>query len=114
MYALTGDADHLSTARLFNHFAWSAPLALGRDDLNGNHANTHIPEVVGNARGYELSGNATDRAIALEFFRAVTTNHSWATGGSNDGEYWGAPSRMGDQLNGHTARGHGRPTRTRA
>ena len=45
---------------------------------------------------------ATDKAIAVEFFAAVTRNHSWVTGGSNDGEYWGAPMRMGDQLNGNT------------
>ena len=42
------------------------------------------------------------RASWVEFFAAVTRNHSWATGGSNDGEHWGAPMRMGDQLNGNT------------
>ena len=102
LYALTGDPTHLAAGRLFNHWSWSAPLAAGIDDLGGNHANTHIPEVIGNAVGYEQTGNATDRAIVEEFFRAVTTNHSWATGGSNDGEYWGAARRMGDQLNGNT------------
>ena len=102
LYALTRDPMHLATGRLFNHYAWSAPLAAGVDDLGGNHANTHIPEVIGNAVGYEQTGNATDRAIAEEFFLAVTTNHSWVTGGSNDGEYWGAARRMGDQLNGNT------------
>lgn len=102
LYALTKDPAHLATGRLFNHWTWSAPLAAGVDDLGGNHANTHIPEVLGNAVGYELTANATDRAIALEFFAAVTANHSWATGGSNDGEYWGAPKRLGDALNANT------------
>ena len=85
LYALTKDGDHLTTGRYFNHWSWSAPLAAGLDGLGGNHANTHIPEVIGNARGYELTSNATDKAIALEFFAAVTQNHSWVTGGSNDG-----------------------------
>ena len=103
LYAITQNASHLATARLFNHFAWSAPLAAGVDDLGGNHANTHIPEVIGNARGYEVTLNTTDRDIALEFFAAVTQNHSWATGGSNDGEYWNtAPMRMGNALNANT------------
>ena len=93
LYAVTGDVEHLQTGRLFNHWAWSAPLAAGVDNLGGNHANTHIPEVLGNAVGYELTGNATDRAITLQFFAAVTQNHSWATGGSNDGEYWGGARR---------------------
>ena len=102
LYAITNDPDHLASARFFNHWSWSAPLAAGNDDLGGNHANTHIPEVIGNARGYETTANLTDKAIAVEFFAAVTQNHSWVTGGSNNGEYWGAPMRMGDQLNGNT------------
>ena len=45
LYALTGDPAHLATARYFNHWAWTAPLAVGADDLDHQHANTHIPEV---------------------------------------------------------------------
>lgn len=91
LYALSGDPAHLTTGRLFNHWSWTAPLAAGHDNLDGNHANTHIPEVIGNAVGYELTANATDRAIATEFFTALMANHSWVTGGSNDHEYWGGP-----------------------
>ena len=65
-------------------------------------SDTHIPEILGNSRGYEVSGNATDLAIVTEFFHALTTNHTWATGGSNDGEYWGKPAEMGDNLNTQT------------
>lgn len=90
-------------------FQWTAPLAAGLDDLGGdygnvygNHANTHIPEIIGSARGYELSSNVTQKAIAETFFRVLLANHSWATGGSNDGEHWTAPARMGDQLNADT------------
>jgi DUF1680 family protein len=73
----------------------SAALSLSRPlrtpppgNDGGSHANTHIPEVIGTARGYELTGNETQQAIALNFFHIVTSNHSWATGGSNDGEHW--------------------------
>ena len=102
LYAVTGDPEHLRTGRLFNHWSWSAPLANGIDAIGGQHANTHIPEVLGNAVAYELSENATDKAIALQFWEAVTRNHSWVTGGSNDHEYWGAAHRMGDSLDGDT------------
>eukprot|EP00756_Hemistasia_phaeocysticola_P014971 Hpha_TRINITY_DN15377_c2_g13::TRINITY_DN15377_c2_g13_i1::g.88518::m.88518/K09955/K09955; uncharacterized protein len=102
LYTVTGEKTYLQTAYAFNHWDWSAPLAAGVDDLDGNHANTHIPEVIGNQRGYEITGNLTDRAVAVEFFAAVTKNHSFVTGGSNDHEHWGAPRRMGDQLNADT------------
>ena len=70
--------------------------------LQNKKANTHIPEIIGNMVGYEMSGNITDKAISEEFFAAVTQNHSWATGGSNDAEHWQAPMKMGDNLNADT------------
>jgi hypothetical protein len=35
LYAITGDPTHLSTGLRFNHWAFTAPLALGQDDLDG-------------------------------------------------------------------------------
>ncbi|KAK3239640.1 hypothetical protein CYMTET_50452 [Cymbomonas tetramitiformis] len=102
LYNVTGNPAFLKAGYAFNHWSWSAPLASAVDDLAGNHANTHIPEVIGNARGYELTGNLTDRDITMYFFDAVTTNHSFATGGSNDGEHWGPALRLGDELNANT------------
>ena len=32
----------------------------------------------------------------------MTLNHSWATDGSNDGEYWQTALQMGDSLNDNT------------
>eukprot|EP01050_Picozoa_sp_SAG11_P015864 SAG11_NODE_2101_length_3821_cov_1.700699_3_plen_141_part_00 len=75
----TGNATHLKTGHRFNHWQWIAPLAAGLDDLDGshgnvggNHANTHIPEIIGSARGYELTGNKTQLAIATNFFNILT------------------------------------------
>lgn len=99
---ITRSPEHLDAGRYFNHYQWTAPLAIGVDDLdashgnvNGNHANTHIPEIIGSARGYELTGNATQKAIAENFFSIITTAHSFATGGSNDDEHWGSPHELG-------------------
>ena len=109
LYEVTGTEKYLETGKHFNHWQWTAPLAIGDDDIdashgnhNGNHANTHIPEIIGSQRGYELTGNETQKAIAVNFFHIVPANHSWATGGSNDGEHWGTPQRMGDALNADT------------
>ena len=40
-------------------------------------------EIIGSARGYELTGNDTQKDIAVNFFHIVTANHSWATGGES-------------------------------
>ena len=76
----------------------------------GNHANTHIPEIIGSARGYELTGNRTQQAITTNFFNILTAGenktfkpaapggHSFATGGSNAAEHWFSPSVLGDSL----------------
>ena len=100
--AVTGDARWLQAASYFNHWSWSAPLAVGVDDLDGNHANTHLPEVVGDARGYELTGNDTKLAIVTNFLNILRDGHSFATGGSNDGEHWGAAHALGDEMNADT------------
>jgi len=105
LYAHTGDARHLATARRFNGFVFTAPLAAGVDDLSSlpfPHANFHLPEVVGNARAYELTGNATDKAVVDTFFDVLSANHSYATGGSNSGECWQGARDLGNFLDAQT------------
>jgi len=98
----TGNATYAATASLFNHYAWTAPLVVHDDQLGLFHANTHIPEVIGDLNGYALSGNETQRAIVDNFLDMLLANHSWATGGSNDHEFWSAPRTLGDFLNADT------------
>lgn len=105
LYEVSGDVAHLATARRFNGFVFTAPLAVGHDDLAElpfPHANFHLPEIIGNAKGYELTGNATDRAIVRAFLDALTANHTYATGGSNSGECWQAPRDLGNFLSTQT------------
>jgi len=105
LYSHTGDATHLATARRFNGWVFTAPLAVGEDDLADlpfPHANFHLPEIVGNARAYELTGNQTDRAVTQAFFDSLTTNHSYATAGSNSGECWQQPQDLGAFLDDQT------------
>ena len=94
LYSHSNDPMHLHTARRFNGWVFTARLAVGEDDLAllpFPHANFHLPEIIGNARAYELTGNATDKAIVQTFFDALTANHSYCTGGSNSGECWQKP-----------------------
>ncbi len=56
LYAVTGDPDLLALARRFEKRSFLDPLIDHRDQLKGLHVNTHIPQVIGAAREYELTG----------------------------------------------------------
>lgn len=102
LYAITGNPQHKAAGDLFNHWDFSAPLAAGQDDLAGLHANTHIPEIIGSAAGYELSGNMTQFDITTNFAAILNSSYTFSTGGSNDHEHWGTPNQMGNSLDSDT------------
>ena len=76
-------------------------LGLANPDLDLN-PDPDLNKVVGNARAFELTGNATDAAVVHGFFDAITTNHTYATGGSNSGECWQQPRDLGNFLSTQT------------
>lgn len=86
LYAVTGDPDHLRVARLFDHAFVLDPLARREDALDGLHANTQIPKVIGAAREYELVGDGRYRDIARFFWERVALHRSYANGGHSDDE----------------------------
>ena len=94
LYALTGKDQYLGLAGRFEKTMFLDPLAQHRDELKGIHANTHIPQVIGAARRYELTGQERYREIASFFFRTITTDRIYCTGGTSNGEFW--RTRPGD------------------
>jgi DUF1680 family protein len=80
LYAITGNPDHKTMANYFYKAAFMDPLARGPDSLNTQHANTHLPEVIGVARGWELTGNATLHTITKSFYATLTSKYTYATG----------------------------------
>lgn len=74
--------DRFTKKRFFN------PLALRRDELRGLHVNTHIPQVLGAARRYELSSDMRFHDVASYFWYEVTSARSYVTGGTSNGEGW--------------------------
>lgn len=88
--ALRNEARYLQLALRFSHRALLDPLAAGVDKLNGLHSNTQIPKVVGFSRIFEVANQGWpdyDRA-AKYFWRNVTGERSFATGGHGDGEHF--------------------------
>eukprot|EP01084_Bolivina_argentea_P301921 521022_1 len=102
LYNITGNINYLQTANYFDHYSFTRPLSLNIDNLSGLHANTHIPEISGSARGYEVNGNKTQQIITMNFFNILNKTRTFATGGSNDHEYWGNAYYLGDQMNDDT------------
>jgi len=88
LYAITGNPDHLALARAFNHERIFEPLARGEDKLNGLHANTQIPKIIGAARQYELDGDGRFAAIASNFWKFVALDRSYCIGGHSDSEHF--------------------------
>ena len=73
LYAISGEARHRRLAEYFYKAAFMDPLARKvRYSLTGQHANTHLPEIIGVARGWELTGNATLADITTFFYEELS------------------------------------------
>ena len=90
LYLITGDRAYLDLAVRFCHRAILAPLAEGIDELEGKHANTQIPKVIGAAKLYEITGEAQYRRMAEYFWQEVTQNRSYIIGGNSIFEHFRA------------------------
>ena len=103
VYALTGERKYLDLAHHFSHKLILNPLAQREDRLNGFHANTQIPKIIGFERIHAL-GNESDYGTAAQFFwQTVTENRSYVTGGNSDHEHFFPPSETGAHLSAETA-----------
>ncbi len=100
---VTGNADFLKTAEAFNQKSLFDPLAAGEDRLNGLHANTQIPKMIGAARQYELTGDKRDEAIASFFWEQVAWHRSYVIGGHSDREHFFPTNAFARHLSAETA-----------
>ncbi len=103
LYAATGNSSYSELAHRFDHKSFFDPLAEGRDELKGLHANTHIPKVIGAARRYELTGDPRYRKIAEFFWRQVTAHRAYCSGGTSNEEGWrNGPDELAAELSATT------------
>ena len=86
--AVTGDDRWARTGDRFTKKIFFTPLALRKDDLKGQHMNTHVPQVIGAARRYELSSDFRFAGVSRFFFETVSEARTYATGGSSNNEHW--------------------------
>ena len=93
--AATNDERWAKVGDRFNKKEFLTPLAQYRDELRGLHMNTHVPQVIGAARRFELTGDPRFHDVAEFFWYAVARTRTYATGGSSNNEHWlTSPGRL--------------------
>lgn len=103
LFSYTGKQRYLELSRRFNREAVLEPLTRGVDDLDGLHANTQIPTVIGLYRQYEVSDDPSARRGGEFFWETVTRDRSYANGGDSDKEHFYPRGQMGQNLSAATA-----------
>lgn len=102
LYNLSAATNNDQWAKVGDRFTKKVfvnPLASRRDELRGLHVNTHIPQVIGTARRYEISGDTRFHDVADFFWYEVTTARAYVTGGTSNGESWqGQPRELAHEL----------------
>lgn len=97
--SLTGEPRYAAAGDRFAKQRFFNPLALRRDQLRGLHTNTHIPQVIGAARRYEISSDARFHDVADAFWNEVARTRTYATGGTSNNEGWLAePNHLAQEL----------------
>jgi uncharacterized protein len=96
--ARTGNPRWIEIGKRLRHEKVVDPAIAGKDDLPHRHANTQVPKFVGEARQFEVVGNADSAAAARFFWETVITHHSYVIGGNADREYFQKPDTISSFL----------------
>ena len=92
LYKNTKSEKHLEAAHSFDELALFDALYKGEDILNGKHANTTIPKIIGALNRYTVTGEEYYLQTAAHFWEIVTQNHTYITGGNSEWEHFGEPN----------------------
>ncbi|KAK4142920.1 uncharacterized protein C8A04DRAFT_37959 [Dichotomopilus funicola] len=98
LYQETKDDQWLKVAQRFDHAAVFDPLAEGRDQLSGLHANTQAAKLVGVIREYQATGTQRYLDIAKNAWDIIVGAHTYAIGGNSQAEHFHEPNGIADYL----------------
>lgn len=87
-YEITGSTKYLTLAKRLTHNSVLTPLLEGQDRLNGMHANTQIPKIIGVERIACLDHDSHWHDAADFFWQTVTTKRSVTIGGNSVREHF--------------------------
>ncbi len=93
LYEVSGKESFLKAAHAFDEMDLFQALYEKKDVLNGLHANTTIPKVLGALNRYlQLGeGEVFYLEVAKNFFDLVVNHHTYVTGGNSEWEHFGEP-----------------------
>ncbi|MER5193838.1 beta-L-arabinofuranosidase domain-containing protein [Streptomyces sp. NPDC002755] len=103
LHALSGRAEHLALARLFDLDKLIDACAADTDTLDGLHANQHIPIFTGLVRLYDATGEARYLTAAKNFWRMVVPHRMYGIGGTSTAEFWKARDVVAGTIGATTA-----------
>ncbi len=92
LYKITGKEEHSLAAHAFDEMPLIRDFADNKDVLDGKHANTTIPKVLGALNRYMTIGDDDIYLRAsIHFFDMVVHHHTYVTGGNSEWEHFGTP-----------------------
>lgn len=91
LYKYTKNKNHLEAAHSFDEMSLFEALYNGEDVLNGKHANTTIPKIIGALNRYITLGESEEYylTVAENFWDIVVNHHTYVTGGNSEWEHFG-------------------------
>lgn len=99
LYAITSDASHRELIYRYDRRRFFDRLLTGEDVLTNKHANTQIPEILGAARAWEVTGDDRFRRIVMAFWQCAVTDRGYvATGAADDAELWMPSQDMAERM----------------
>ncbi len=93
LYMMIGDERYREAAEQFDETWLFEELYQGRDVLNGLHANTTIPKILGGVKRYVAVPGADPFYLKMgeNFWDIVISHHTYITGGNSEWEHFGQP-----------------------
>lgn len=96
---ITGKEKYKTLMERYYRSRLFQPLLEGKDPLTNMHANTTIPEVLGCARSFEVTGEKRWMDIVKAYWKcAITERGTLVTGGQTSGEIWMPKKKMKARL----------------
>jgi uncharacterized protein len=106
LYHITKNKNNLVAAHSFDEEPLFKSLYEGKDILNGLHANTTIPKIIGALNRYRVlddkDANSYYLTVAENFWDIVVHHHTYSTGGNSENEHFGETDILdGEKTNCH-------------
>jgi DUF1680 family protein len=103
LHTITGKAEHLALAKLFDLDRLIDACAANTDILDGLHANQHIPIFTGYVRLYDETGEERYLTSAKNFWDMVVPHRMYGIGGTSTQEFFKARDVIAGTISATTA-----------